>query len=268
MAIFFGDMVIAGIAFAGGFAARKATAGGEVGTAGEAAGDRTPRRLPPPSDADRIDLATIDAQALADSAEAMNAPVAAAAKRFCDIVCALLLLLVSSPVMALTAMAIRLETPGPVLYRQARVGRAGAVFQVYKLRSMCVGAEPDGACYASVNDHRITRVGRIIRRLRVDEIPQALNVLKGDMSFIGPRPERPEFVAVLRRIIPHYDARHLVKPGLTGWAQVKYHYADSVEGAREKLRYDLFYITRHSPLRAAAILVLTVRVVLFGLGSR
>jgi lipopolysaccharide/colanic/teichoic acid biosynthesis glycosyltransferase len=133
---------------------------------------------------------------------------------------------------------------------------------------MVTDAEKDGACWAAPHDKRITRVGGFIRKTRIDEIPQAINILRGEMSFVGPRPERPEFVAVLEREIPRYHDRHVVKPGITGWAQVKYMYTASVEGAREKLTYDLFYVKRYSLLLDVIIIFMTIRVALLGLGSR
>jgi lipopolysaccharide/colanic/teichoic acid biosynthesis glycosyltransferase len=148
------------------------------------------------------------------------------------------------------------------------VGLGGVEFDLLKFRSMVSNAEQNGPQYASVNDSRVTPVGRIIRKFRIDEIPQAINVLRGEMSFVGPRPERPEFVRDLETEIPLYQCRHLVKPGITGWAQVKYEYAASVEGARNKLRYDLYYIRHFSPVLDLMIVLMTVRVALFGLGSR
>jgi len=165
------------------------------------------------------------------------------AKRTLDIVAALLGLLLGLPFMIGTAIAIRLTSPGPVLYRQERVGQDGKTFVLHKFRSMYTGAERHtGPVWATADDDRITPVGRFIRRTRLDELPQFWNVLRGDMSFIGPRPERPEFVQALTRQIPFYGQRHAVKPGLTGWAQVRYAYGNSVEDAMEKLQYDLFYI--------------------------
>ena len=202
------------------------------------------------------------------AAGAINAPLTAGAKRLFDIVFALALLIFLAPVLILGAIAVRLDSPGPVLYRQRRIGWRGAEFSVFKLRSMIVDAEPDGPRYASRNDARITRVGRLLRKFHIDEIPQAINVLRGEMSFVGPRPERPEFVRDLAREIPHYHHRHLVKPGITGWAQVKYEYAASVEGARCKLRYDLHYIRRFSLALDLLIVLMTVRVALFGLPRR
>ncbi len=219
-------------------------------------------------DSERLDLQSLDERALSTSADSVNVRIGGAIKRSFDIAFSLGLLAFLAPMLALTALAIRLDSKGPVIYRQKRVGRGGAVFEVYKFRSMVRDAESDGPQFAAVGDHRITRVGHIIRHLRIDEIPQTINVLRGEMSFVGPRPERPEFVESLRDEIPHYESRHLVKPGITGWAQVKHGYAASVEGAREKLRYDLYYIAKYTPLMDIAIVVMTVRVVLFGLGSR
>lgn len=189
-------------------------------------------------------------------------------KRLFDIAAAAGLLIVTAPVLLITAIAIRLESKGAVLYRQRRVGLNGKVFEIYKLRSMVEEAEKDGIRWAAKNDSRVTRVGKIIRKTRIDEIPQAFNVFKGEMSFVGPRPERPEFVELLEKEIPNYHLRHMVKPGITGWAQVKYVYGASVEDAREKLKFDLFYIKHFGLLRDFLIVLLTVRVALFGIGSR
>ncbi len=189
-------------------------------------------------------------------------------KRLIDCAASLCLLVVLSPVLLLTAIAIKLDSAGPVLYRQKRIGYRGECFEVLKFRSMVSDAEKDGPQYAKSNDNRVTRVGRFIRKTRIDEIPQAINVLRGEMSFVGPRPERPEFAWELEREIPQYNHRHLVKPGITGWAQVKYEYTATVEGAREKLRFDLFYIRHFSPILDIVIILMTVRVALFGIGSR
>jgi lipopolysaccharide/colanic/teichoic acid biosynthesis glycosyltransferase len=166
--------------------------------------------------------------------------------------------------MVLTAVAIRIESTGPVVYSQERVGLRGRKFRIFKLRSMRADAEAHGPVWACENDPRVTRVGRVIRRLHLDETPQFFNILRGEMSLIGPRPERPEFVERLEERIPYYSERHLVKPGLTGWAQVSYPYGASFEDAREKLQYDLYYIKNQSPLLDAIILLETARVVLFG----
>lgn len=189
-------------------------------------------------------------------------------KRLIDIAAALMLLAAAAPLILLVAIAIRLDSPGPILLRQRRVGLGGKVFSMLKFRSMVADAEKDGPRWAEKDDRRVTRVGRIIRKTRVDEIPQALNVLRGEMSFVGPRPERPEFVEILEREIPDYHLRHAVKPGITGLAQIKYVYGASVEDARIKLYYDLQYIRRFSPLRDIRIILATVRVALFGLGGR
>jgi sugar transferase (PEP-CTERM system associated) len=165
------------------------------------------------------------------------------AKRCLDLFAAVLGLLLTAPVMAAVALAVKWTSPGPVLYRQERVGQHGRVFKVWKFRSMRQDAEAaTGAVWASKNDDRVTPVGRFLRRSRLDELPQLVNVLKGDMSLVGPRPERPEFVTQLTQKIPFYGQRHVIRPGLTGWAQVRYTYGSSVEDALEKLQYDLFYI--------------------------
>lgn len=176
--------------------------------------------------------------------------------------------LVSLPIAILTAILIRLESPGPVLYKQERVGKNGRPFTIMKFRSMRVDAEKDGPVWARSMDDRTTRVGRIIRKIRVDEVPQFWNILKGEMSFVGPRPERPHFVAQLAQEIPYYEQRHLIAPGLTGWAQIKYPYGSSVEDARQKLQYDLYYIKNQSLMLDAAILFETVKTILFGCGAR
>jgi len=189
-------------------------------------------------------------------------------KRLFDFLAAGGLLLLAAPVMALTALAIRVESRGPVLYRQERVGEGGCTFQCIKFRSMQVDAERDGvARWAQARDPRVTRVGRVIRQLRIDELPQLFNVLGGQMSLVGPRPERPAFVAQLRTSIRFYDVRHSVKPGLTGWAQVRYSYGASVEDALRKLQFDLYYVKNHSLFLDLLILVETVRVVLFQEGA-
>lgn len=189
-------------------------------------------------------------------------------KRAVDIVAAVTLLVVFAPLMALIAGAIKLDSAGPVFYRQARVGRGGRIFQILKFRSMKIDAECEGARWAEKDDKRVTRVGRVIRKLRLDETPQTLNILRGEMSLVGPRPERPEFVEILEAGVPAYPLRHKVRPGLTGWAQVKYVYGASIEDARIKLQYDLFYIQNFSVIRDVMIMAMTVKVVLFGVGAR
>ena len=192
-----------------------------------------------------------------------------AVKRTFDLVVSLVLILIALPLIALAALLIAAEGGGPIIYRQQRVGLHGRTFTVYKIRSMAHDAEKDGkAAWASVNDVRITRVGRLLRRTRIDELPQLLNVLKGEMSFVGPRPERPEFVAMLTEQIPFYAVRHSVKPGLTGWAQVRYSYGATIEQSVRKLEYDLYYVKNHTLLLDLVILFETVRVVLLGEGAR
>jgi len=192
-------------------------------------------------------------------------------KRWSDIAFSFVLLMFSWPIMLLTALAIWLEDGfgAPVFFRQNRVGQGGKVFQVMKFRSMTVDAEGDGkARWATANDSRVTRVGNFIRKTRIDELPQILNVLAGDMAFIGPRPERPEFVRQLAERIPYYNARHCVKPGITGWAQLCYPYGASENDARQKLQYDLYYVKNHSLFLDFMICLTTVEVVLFGKGAR
>jgi sugar transferase (PEP-CTERM system associated) len=176
--------------------------------------------------------------------------------------------ILSLPVAILTAILIKLDSRGPVLYKQERVGRNGRTFMVMKFRSMRTDAEKDGPVWARSADDRVTRVGRIIRKIRVDEIPQFWNILKGEMNFVGPRPERPHFVAQLAEEIPYYEQRHLIAPGLTGWAQIKYPYGSSIEDARQKLQYDLYYIKNQSLALDAAILFETIKTILFGRGAR
>lgn len=192
-------------------------------------------------------------------------------QRLFDVFAAGGLLLVAAPIMVLTAAAIWIESgfSGPILYRQRRVGENGTTFEVMKFRSMRTDAEGDGkARWATPDDDRVTRVGKWIRKSRIDELPQLFNVLKGEMSFVGPRPERPEFVAELEKRIPFYAERHSVKPGLTGWAQLRYSYGASEEDAAQKLQFDLYYIKNHSFFLDLMILVQTVEVVVFGRGAR
>jgi sugar transferase (PEP-CTERM system associated) len=190
-------------------------------------------------------------------------------KRCFDIAVSAALIVLTAPIVLLAALLIAAEGVGPVIYRQERVGHRGRTFTVYKLRSMAQDAEKDGkARWAVSNDSRITRVGRLIRRTRVDELPQLLNALKGEMSFVGPRPERPEFVAMLTEQVPFYAVRHSVKPGLTGWAQVRYSYGATVEQSIRKLEYDLYYVKNHTLLLDLVIMLETLSVVLLGEGAR
>lgn len=188
------------------------------------------------------------------------------AKRLFDLLLASLFLILLWPIMLITALAVKLESPGPVLYHQVRVGLNGRNFRIYKFRSMRQDAEKNGAVWAQKNDARVTRVGAFIRNTRLDELPQLYNVFAGHMSFVGPRPERPEFVSSLAEQIPFYEMRHKVKPGLMGWAQLKYPYGASVEDAKNKLQYDLYYTKNHSFFMDMLIMIQTVEIVLLGKG--
>jgi sugar transferase (PEP-CTERM system associated) len=189
-------------------------------------------------------------------------------KRLTDIVAASILLFLALPVLLLAALAIVIESGFPVFFSQQRIGQGGRTFDVLKLRTMRTDAEGDGvARWATANDCRVTRVGRVLRKLRIDELPQLINVLGGEMSLVGPRPERPVFVAQLREQVRFYELRHSVKPGLTGWAQIRYSYGASVEDAKRKLQFDLYYVKNNSLVLDTLILAETVRVVLFGEGA-
>jgi sugar transferase (PEP-CTERM system associated) len=176
--------------------------------------------------------------------------------------------ILSLPIVIVTALLIKLESPGPIFYKQERVGKNGRAFTLMKFRSMREDAEREGPVWASKRDSRTTRVGRVIRKVRIDEIPQFWNILKGEMSFVGPRPERPHFVAQLAQEIPFYEQRHLIAPGLTGWAQIKYPYGASTEDARQKLQYDLFYIKNQGLILDAIIIFETIKIILFGRGAQ
>ena len=190
-------------------------------------------------------------------------------KRLFDIAASLVLLILTLPLILITALAIKLESKGPAFYRQRRVGLYSVGFDVIKLRSMRQDAEVDGkAVWAEKDDPRITRIGRIIRKLRIDELPQTWSVLKGEMSFVGPRPERPQFVEDLEQQLNFYAERHMVKPGITGWAQINYPYGASIDDARQKLEYDLYYAKNYSPFLDVLILLQTIRVVLWPEGAR
>jgi sugar transferase (PEP-CTERM system associated) len=191
------------------------------------------------------------------------------AKRLFDILWSFVLLVLAAPILIICAACIMLESRGPVFYRQERVGQGGRTFRVLKFRSMRVDAERNGAPqWAAAKDDRVTRVGSVIRRFRIDEFPQLLNVLRGEMSLVGPRPERPYFVEQLTKDIPFYAVRHSVKPGVTGWAQVRYQYGASVEDSLQKLQYDLYYVKNHSLSLDVMVLFETVSVVLSGKGAR
>ncbi len=222
-------------------------------------------------EAGHLQLSMLDPSWLVFSHGFNASPMHLIAKRGFDLVAASVILLLFWPLVALTILAIRLESGAgqPFLYRQERVGEHGKTFWLYKLRSMRTDAEGDGiARWASKNDDRVTRVGRVIRKLRFDELPQLWNVLKGEMSIVGPRPERPQFVADLTPKIRYYNLRHSLKPGLAGWAQLSYPYGASEKDASEKLKYDLFYVKNNNLLLDMVILIQTVEVVLFGRGAR
>lgn len=187
-------------------------------------------------------------------------------RRIFDIAVSIFGLIASSPFLIVGAIMIKMDSDGPIFFSQIRTGQHGDSFTIYKFRSMKIDAEKDGAKWAVKNDSRITKVGNFIRKTRIDEIPQLWNVLKGDMSFIGPRPERPEFDGMLEKEIPYYMLRYLVKPGLTGWAQVNYDYGASVDDAKEKVMYDLFYIKNYSLLLDIRIILRTIRIVLLRKG--
>ena len=190
-------------------------------------------------------------------------------KRLFDVTASLILLAFALPLIIITAILVKLESKGPAFYRQERVGRYNVPFSVPKLRSMRTDAEVAGqAVWAEKDDPRVTRVGRVIRKLRIDELPQCWSVLKGEMSFVGPRPERPQFVEDLETKLPYYAERHMMKPGITGWAQVNYPYGASIDDARQKLEYDLYYAKNYSPFLDLLILLQTLRVVLWPEGAR
>jgi len=212
--------------------------------------------------AQRGDTCTMFARAAKESR------AAAVVRNGLDIVIALMLLLFTAPLLLATALLVRLESPGPVIYRQERVGLNGQTFTLFKFRSMRNDAEHSGPAWAMTRDPRVTAVGRFIRKVRIDELPQLFNILRGDMSMVGPRPERPHFVAQLAAVIPLYHERARVKPGLTGWAQVNYPYGATVEDARAKLSYDLYYIKHRSLAFDLMVLLATVRVILFQEGAR
>src|SRR2546428_11566792 len=175
--------------------------------------------------------------------------------------------ILSLPIAIMTAVLIKIDSRGPILYKQERVGKNGRPFTLMKFRSMRTDAEKDGPVWAKTADERMTRVGRIIRKIRVDEIPQFWNILRGDMNFVGPRPERPHFIAQLAQEIEYYESRHLIAPGLTGWAQIKYPYGASIEDAKKKLEYDLYYIKNQNVMLDSTIMFETIKTILSGRGT-
>jgi exopolysaccharide biosynthesis polyprenyl glycosylphosphotransferase len=216
----------------------------------------------------RVDITHLEPTWFCELGGSGTQRVSLAVSRVFDIVVSTALLLTTLPLIALVALLVWLESPGPVLYRQERVGLGGRPFTCLKFRSMRVNAEAAGPTWAQQRDPRVTRIGAFMRRTRIDELPQLINILSGEMSFIGPRPERPHFVEQLAAAIPFYHERARVKPGLTGWAQVNYPYGASVEDARAKLSFDLYYVKNRSLLLDILILLSTIRVVLFQEGSR
>ena len=216
----------------------------------------------------RVSLNMIRPSWLIFSGRGRQARLAAASRNVVHWLVALIGFLLCLPIMLVTAALIKLESKGPVFYKQERVGKNGHTFILAKFRSMKVDAEKSGPVWASKGDDRTTRVGRIIRKVRIDETPQFWNILKGEMSFVGPRPERPHFVSQLAQEIPYYEQRHLIAPGLTGWAQIKYPYGASIEDARQKLQYDLFYIKNYSLILDAVIMFETIKIILFGRGAQ
>ncbi|HOB14443.1 MAG TPA: TIGR03013 family PEP-CTERM/XrtA system glycosyltransferase, partial [Novosphingobium sp.] len=217
----------------------------------------------------RIDLDTVNPSWLIFSdGFSSGRAISSAAKRVFDIAASSLLLILTAPIIALFAILVKLDSKGPAFYRQSRVGLYGQPFDVVKLRSMRTDAEVGGAQFAQENDPRVTRLGRFIRKVRIDELPQAWAVLKGEMSFVGPRPERPQFVAELEQQLPFYAERHMVKPGITGWAQINYPYGANLEDSRHKLEFDLYYAKNYTPFLDLLILLQTLRVILWHEGAR
>ena len=217
----------------------------------------------------RVDLDTVNPSWLIFSdGFSSGRIVSSVAKRLFDICASMLLLALTAPLILVFAILVKFDSKGPAFYRQKRVGLFGQNFDVIKLRSMRTDAEADGAKWASKDDPRVTRIGNFIRKVRIDELPQTWSVLKGEMSFVGPRPERPEFVSDLEEHLPYYAERHMVKPGITGWAQINYPYGASIEDSRHKLEYDLYYAKNYTPFLDLLILLQTLRVVLWSEGAR
>lgn len=217
----------------------------------------------------RVDLDTLNPSWLIFSdGFSSGRALSSAAKRVFDVAASGLLLLLTFPVIALFALLVKIDSPGPAFFRQTRIGLYGEPFTVLKLRSMRLDAEAGGAKWAEKDDPRITRIGRLIRKVRIDELPQVWTVLRGQMSFVGPRPEVPRFVEDLEQQLPYYAERHMVKPGITGWAQINYPYGASIEDARCKLEYDLYYAKNYTPFLDLLILLQTLRVVIWPEGAR
>ena len=220
------------------------------------------------SECGRLSIDELKPSALIFSTGFQRRPGMLLMKRLEDMIGAVLGLVILAPIMTLIGLIIKLDSIGPALYKQTRIGFRGCPYVLWKFRSMCQDSEGDTAQWAQLGDDRVTRVGRWIRLLRVDELPQLFNILKGEMSLVGPRPERPLFVQNLRQQIPYYDLRHTIRPGLTGWAQIRFNYAASVEDSHMKLQYDLYYVKHLSVWFDLSILFRTIRVVLMGSGAR
>jgi lipopolysaccharide/colanic/teichoic acid biosynthesis glycosyltransferase len=216
----------------------------------------------------RVPVDVINAAWFMHMIHPLHRPYSRAAKRVGDVAASLAILLVALPIIPLAWLAVRLTSPGGAFYSQVRVGEGGREFRIWKIRTMRQDAEAGGAQWAQSNDPRVTSVGKFFRTTRIDEIPQLFNILRGQMSFVGPRPERPQFVAELEESVPYYRRRHMVKPGLTGWAQVRHGYADSIDAAADKLGYELYYLKHQSLFLDFVIFVETIRVVLLRFGSR
>ncbi|MEL7189700.1 MAG: TIGR03013 family XrtA/PEP-CTERM system glycosyltransferase, partial [Pseudomonadota bacterium] len=217
----------------------------------------------------RVDLETVNPSWLIFSDGFSSGRMfSSAAKRLFDIIASCLLLLLTFPIIAVFGILVKLDSKGPAFFVQERVGLYGEPFKLVKLRSMRTDAEKDGAKWAEKNDPRVTKIGSFIRKVRIDELPQTWSVLQGSMSFVGPRPEVPQFVNDLEKDIPFYSERHMVKPGITGWAQINYPYGASIEDSRKKLEYDLYYAKNYTPFLDLVILLQTVRVILWPEGAR
>lgn len=220
------------------------------------------------SECGRLSIDELKPSALIFSSGFQRRPGMLLLKRLEDVIGASLGLILLAPLMALIGLLIKLDSAGPALYKQTRIGHRGCPYVLWKFRSMRHDSEGDTAKWAQLGDDRVTRIGRWIRLLRIDELPQFFNVLKGEMSLVGPRPERPLFVQKLRQQIPYYDLRHTIRPGLTGWAQIRFNYAASVEDSHMKLQYDLYYVKHLSVWFDLSILFRTIRVILMGSGAR
>ena len=220
------------------------------------------------SECGRLSIDELKPSALIFSSGFHRRPLTMFLKRVEDVFCSVLGIIVMAPLMLIVSFLIKVDSQGPALYKQTRVGLRGGSYILWKFRSMRQDSEGGKAQWAQLGDHRVTRIGRWLRLMRIDELPQLFNVLKGEMSLVGPRPERPLFVKELRKKIPYYDLRHSIRPGLTGWAQIRFNYAASVEDSHMKLQYDLYYVKHLSILFDLSILIRTIRVIILGSGAR